>query len=174
MKLKAKMNVLCLLVWGFCPITRTLEASLLPCWWRKPQCRGTKDIPRYSVTNTTSCIHHSPVQCYELGLPPFLLCLLISLPWYSQLRKDASAPSAALTGGSAAAPTPTDTPQLPEAVAMEAEEGNADREAEGTEPKGASSAPETPAGDGVCGWVMLIWGALKSYALWNILQQRTV
>lgn len=161
MKLKAKINVLCLLVWGFCLITRTLEASLLPCWWRKPQCRGTKDIPRYSVTNTTSCIHRSPVQCCELGLPPFLLCLLISLPWCSQLRKDVSAPTAA-------APTPADTPQLPEAVATEGEEGNADGEAEGMEPKGASSAPETPAGDGVCGWVMLIWGALKSYALWNI------
>ena len=41
-------------VWGFCHITRTLAASLWQCWWRKPRCLGTKDIPRYVLTSTHS------------------------------------------------------------------------------------------------------------------------
>lgn len=169
-------------VWGFCHITRTLEVSLWLCWWRKPQCHGTKDIPRcvLPIANTWSLIRlsvsvsespppHSPVQFHQpqLGTPPsslsLSLCLLTPLPSFLsrlQLRKDVSSSSS-----SPAASNPADTPHQPERAK---EEGGgpggkvSGEAAEEAAPKGAALAQEkTAKQDQVCGWVILVWWANK-------------
>lgn len=78
-----------------------------------------------------------------------------------KLRKDTSSLSAAQTGDSPSASIPADNVKEGEG---EGQEEKVCREAEEEAPKGASLAQETPAiQDGVCGWVILIQGALNSF-----------
>ncbi|KAF3707686.1 tRNA (cytosine(34)-C(5))-methyltransferase [Channa argus] len=125
----------------------------------RPTMFPQKDPEKLASMHLERCMRILPHHQNTGGFFVAVLVKKAPMPWnkrHPKLRKDMSSSSAAQTGGSPAASTPSGTPHLPENAIREQEvggpKGTIDGEAAGEAPKGASVAQEATAKqDGVCG-----------------------
>ncbi|XP_035537074.1 RNA cytosine C(5)-methyltransferase NSUN2 [Morone saxatilis] len=123
----------------------------------RPTMFPPKDPEKRASMHLERCMRILPHHQNTGGFFVAVLVKKAPMPWnkrYPKLRKEVSSLSAAQSGGSPAAPTPSETPCLPKQAVEEGEvggpEGKVDGEAEEEVPKGASLAQETAAKQ-VCG-----------------------